>query len=125
MAEELICEARERVDPDWVARLLAESAPRPKVYFIAWEDGPIKIGWTANVQHRLHQIQASCPYDIGILALREGPRDLELFYHRAFARWRLRGEWFDRHPLILNEIGKLAGTIRGLPMIFPPRPKAR
>jgi hypothetical protein len=114
---------RETIDEDWCRRLLAEGRPRPKVYFIAWADGPVKIGWTKNVQHRLHQIQASCPFDLDLLAVREGPKELELAYHRRFDPWRLRGEWFERHPLLLNEIGKLNKTVRGNGMLFPPRPR--
>lgn len=112
---------REQIDPQWAARLLATEQPEPCVYFVGWEGGPIKIGRAANVQHRLHQMQVHCPYDLRLLATRKGGADLEAFYHSVFARDRIRGEWFERSWHLEQEIGKLSGEVRGWPMIFPPR----
>lgn len=108
-------------DEDWHRRLLA-MREQPRVYFIGWEDGPVKIGHAQDVRHRLHQIQAHCPFDLGILATREGGRDLEAFYHQRFAGCRMRGEWFARGHDLMREIGKLNGTVPGRGMLFPPRP---
>lgn len=110
----------EGMDAEWFARLL-EQQRESVVYFLGWEGGPIKIGYALNVQHRLHQVQVHCPFDVKVLATRKGGADLEAFYHRRFADYRLRGEWFDRGWHLMQEIGKLNRTIRGHPMIFPER----
>lgn len=88
-------------------------------YFIGLIDGPIKIGASVKPAERIRDLQAACPYPIGILALAGGGFATEASYHRRFAAFRLHGEWFDRHPDILAEIDRLnsLGPKRGCNLI--------
>ncbi len=91
----LYCDQREQA--------LAEQ----KVYFIASESGPIKIGIAGNPCDRLKGLQTSHHERLAILVVCDGGADQERAYHRQFAAHRLHGEWFERHPDILAEIERL------------------
>jgi hypothetical protein len=80
------------------------------VYFIGAGDGPIKIGMSDDPRKRLRTLQTSHHQPLAILAVCEGGRVREGEYHRTFARHRLNGEWFARHPDILAEIASLTGA---------------
>jgi hypothetical protein len=87
-------------------------APKPRpvrgvVYFIGGNDGPVKIGFTNHLEHRLATLRCSSPVPLGVLATVEGPPELERDYHRRFAAHRLHGEWFARCPEIEAEIERL------------------
>lgn len=82
-----------------------------KLYFIqAGDDGPIKIGHSANPRERLAMLQVGNPrelvllaeidYSAGNLGERTAAYQEELF-HRTFRIARIRGEWFEPHPTIL------------------------
>lgn len=74
------------------------------VYFIRSGDGPIKIGYSKNVQRRLKDLQTISPYPLSILATYPGCPSDERRFHRLFAEHRLEGEWFAPHEDILAEI---------------------
>ncbi len=74
------------------------------IYFIGGEDGPIKIGITNNLSERLRGFQTGSAVELSVLASHEGDRGDERAYHQWFASHRLRGEWFERHPAIMERI---------------------
>lgn len=78
-----------------------------QVYFVAWDGGPIKIGVADCQDRRMIQLQNGCPYELKILAVCKGGRVKERSYHQLFAKYRLRGEWFERCPEIEAEIERL------------------
>lgn len=80
------------------------------VYFMGWQNGPIKIGLADNVRVRRETLQVACPYDLEILAVTTGGLRVELEYHRKFGSQRLRGEWFERCPEIEAEIERINMT---------------
>jgi hypothetical protein len=82
----------------------------PMVYFIGGPDGPIKIGMSCNPKARCANMQVGTPGDVQILATTPGNRRLEKAYHERFGFAHLRGEWFERHPLIMAEIDRLNET---------------
>lgn len=65
------------------------------VYFIQQgKDGPIKIGFTANLEERQQALQIGNPEPLRLrLALPARPQD-ERRYRRDFDFAHLRGEWF-------------------------------
>jgi excisionase family DNA binding protein len=66
------------------------------VYFIqAVDGGPIKIGYAANPENRLAEIQRMSPTPLQILTVIEGGRIHESQVHRHFAHLRKYGEWFE------------------------------
>jgi hypothetical protein len=77
------------------------------VYFIAGDVGAIKIGISCHVEGRLIAIQTGSPIPLRILAVTPGSYREERAYHQRFAAHRLHGEWFDRHPEIMDEIDRL------------------
>lgn len=94
-------------DQQWIDRVLKQAQAQPVVYFVGWDEGPIKIGHAINLRHRLHQIQVHCPYPLRVWAIRHGPNEMEREYHRRFASLRIRGEWFERAYPVLHEIERL------------------
>lgn len=76
------------------------------VYFIRSEDA-VKVGTSRNPQRRLAVMQTAHPGKLEIAALRVGDSKMEREYHRRFAPFRLRGEWFSPAPEILAEIDRL------------------
>lgn len=68
----------------------------------------IKIGFTSsNVLKRLSTIQTSHPYKLELLAKIPGDRKFEKSLHQKFEKYRLKGEWFQPHPDIINFISSL------------------
>lgn len=59
--------------------------------------GHYKIGWAIDVEQRLKAVQTGCAGELsvyGVLPSAE-PRALEQAAHKRFAKYRLRGEWFN------------------------------
>jgi hypothetical protein len=78
------------------------------VYFVqAGQDGPIKIGFAANVGARLSELQTASPEPLTVLATIEGTLQTEAEVHRYFQAYRLRGEWFRADVVLLGLIGSI------------------
>jgi hypothetical protein len=92
-----------------VERLWLPSGPAAPqdVYFIGSENGPIKIGISANPRARLGNLQTGHHDRLDLLATCEGGMDREKKYHQQFAAHRINGEWFERTPEIEAEINRL------------------
>jgi hypothetical protein len=107
-------------DPERIAKMKAlESQPyftpitlpkpdkHPEVYFIQSDAGPIKIGHSdVGARSRLSQLQTSSPIGLKLLKVLPGTIKLERELHRKFAQYRLRGEWFQPSPELLEFIKK-------------------
>ena len=99
-------------------------------YFLrAGLDGPIKIGFTSNLRHRLTSIETSSSEEIFILSVIDGARELEQELHRRFWPHRVRGEWFAPVPELLAYIATLppytATRVRVRRTLPPSPPEAR
>jgi hypothetical protein len=81
--------------------------PGMLVYFIGWQDGPIKIGIALDPVTRMYQAQTYVPYKLHLWATCAGGLSLERTYHKRFVDRRLQGEWFERCPEIEAEIERL------------------
>jgi hypothetical protein len=79
-----------------------------RCYFIGGAEGPVKIGFSVDVDSRLSAIRSCSPVPLGILALAPGGQEREIAYHQQFADHRLHGEWFARVPEIEAEIARLS-----------------
>lgn len=86
----------------------AEQDAAPKqgcVYFVGPKNGPIKIGYSTDVQRRLARLQSHSPVRLAVLAvLVGGTVEVERGYHARFSRHRLHGEWFAPNCEIIAEI---------------------
>jgi T5orf172 domain len=57
-------------------------------------DGPIKIGFSSDVQVRARNLSAGSVGGVVILATVPGGMEVESYLHEKFADLRIRGEWF-------------------------------
>lgn len=84
-------------DAETEAHKTRAPAPRtgePSVYFIADEDGYVKIGTARNVNSRLASLQTASRQKLIVLGFTPGNHEDERRYHEMFAVDRVRGEWF-------------------------------
>lgn len=92
----------------FVINLADEASPSEALcYFIGSAEGPVKIGYSINVERRLKGLQLACPVVLSVLAICKGGEVTEASYHQRFAAHRLHGEWFERVPEIVDEIERL------------------
>ena len=73
----------------------ARDDPQGFVYFIQAGDGPVKIGFSTNVEKRMVALQISSPHELALIAKMSGNKALEKQIHERFSRLALRGEWFE------------------------------
>lgn len=85
------------------------------VYFIGGDEGPIKIGRSNFVERRLVALQTGAWTKLRVLAKIDERMLSERTMHNKFKAHRLQGEWFVRHPDILEKID----TINANPIDWP------
>jgi hypothetical protein len=79
------------------------------IYFIQGEcGGPIKIGYTADLKRRITSLQTGYPDRLELLLAFPGNQELEKTVHKIFEQYRLKGEWFQSSPEVLEKIQKFA-----------------
>ena len=100
-------ETRERLMREW-REDIERYPPDGFCYFAGGEDGPIKIGYSRSPRRRLSEVRRGCVEKIALMAVANGGRCRERYYHTIFAAHRRDGEWFDRAPEILAEIERLS-----------------
>ena len=77
------------------------------IYFIQQgKAGPIKIGYTSknDISQRIQSLQPASPETLILLGYIEGDKDKEALLHRFFHAHKLKGEWFEPSPMVLNYI---------------------
>jgi hypothetical protein len=73
-----------------------------RVYFLRQgTTGPIKIGFTVDLQGRIAALQTSNPYPVILMGSVPGDQAVEREAHVQFAHLRLHGEWFRPEPELL------------------------
>jgi hypothetical protein len=79
------------------------------VYFIACtETLRVKIGFTSGSPYvRLKALQTGAPADLVLMACVPGTVETEQHYHRKYAAQRVRGEWFEGSPELLEELSMI------------------
>lgn len=76
---------------------------RSTIYFIqAGLNGPIKIGVTTNLKQRIKDLQTSNPEKLYLIAAIYEHPELELYLHKQFKKYHIRGEWFEPGPDIFG-----------------------
>jgi hypothetical protein len=68
----------------------------------------IKIGVTTNVPRRVATIDAHSPVPVRLLGVEGDGRAREAALHREFARFRVRGEWFEAVTPLRQHIEQFA-----------------
>lgn len=75
------------------------------VYFIQeGNEGPIKIGFSNKLVDRLASIQTGNPRELRLLGWLKGNQAKESEIQDKFANYRIRGEWFEPSPELLDFI---------------------
>lgn len=73
------------------------------VYFIqVGKDGPVKIGYAADAAIRLQQLQVAHPEPLHLLRTIDGGSKTEAWLHGKFSDHRIRGEWFNFCPEMME-----------------------
>ncbi len=79
------------------------------VYFVQAgpKKGPVKIGYAANVEKRLIDLQVGCPFTLTLLfklpaKSEKHAQKMESWFHNRWHRRHIRGEWFK--SIKLNQI---------------------
>ena len=85
----------------------------PGVYFVA-VGAAVKIGCAKHLQSRLQDLQVGSPERLEVIGYRltataPDARVLERQLHRQYADLRVRGEWFQRVPVV-ESLGSLPTT---------------
>lgn len=76
-----------------------------RVYFIqAASGGPIKIGYSTNVEGRLQTLQIASSQRLELLVSIPGSRATEAMIHHEFRSGRLEGEWFREDTRGLDQL---------------------
>jgi hypothetical protein len=76
------------------------------VYFIGEGFGqPVKVGWAADPQRRLRELQIGSPRRLAVLHARPGTKKDERALHHRLKASRLSGEWFEWSAPLCDEIG--------------------
>lgn len=79
------------------------------VYFIqAGEKGPIKIGWSQEVDKRIATLQTANACKLTLLGTVPGTMETERAYHQKFSHLRLEAEWFQYSQEILDFISEIS-----------------
>lgn len=96
-----------RVEPVTYMRNLPPELRDPEetwgfVYFVsAGEGGPIKIGWSQDVERRIEELQTANPHKLHLVGKLCGTMADEARVHDLFRQHRLQSEWFEHVPEIL------------------------
>ncbi len=76
-----------------------------RIYFVGSADftGPVKIGWTRDLDRRLSAIQCGNPVRLAVWASIPGELLEELSLHASFSESRTRedGEWYNQTQRLL------------------------
>jgi hypothetical protein len=73
------------------------------IYFIrAGAEGPVKIGLTENAEQRLEAFQTVHYETLYLIRTCDGSYREEMWFHRQFEKYALRGEWFHYNEAMLT-----------------------
>lgn len=85
-----------------------EDTPLPSqvgsIYFIAADNGLVKIGFSRDVQQRMESLQTMSPAPIQLMGTMPGTVTDERRIHARFAHLRSHGEWFWSNGELLTFI---------------------
>lgn len=75
------------------------------IYFVQVEnDGPIKIGFAADIHKRISELQIANPYELSLIGCMRGDKEKEKRLHKKFVKYWIRGEWFKPGKKLLKYI---------------------
>lgn len=78
------------------------------------EPAVCKLGFSADPDVRLRQLQTGCPFDLAIASTFPGSPEAEAVLHAALHQLRVRGEWFRIGPELEAAVWALSLIGEGL-----------
>lgn len=73
--------------------------------------GPVKIGYSADIQRRLADMMTSAPEGFEVIYALDGDRNLERTLHQHFSEKRSKREWFNLTEEEICSIPEIKATI--------------
>ena len=101
-------------DPTEIAKIGVQKKRRPRktfVYFVRNGD-TVKIGHSASPKDRMRDMGTSNHAKLEMLAIIPGGRKREVQLHKRFAKFRIKGEWFNLVPQITKYIAGLKRRLK-------------
>ncbi|MCA1298015.1 GIY-YIG nuclease family protein [Stappia indica] len=96
-----------------------------EVYIAASSAGPVKIGFSANVEQRLKTLASVTKTRMTVLARTPATRRTEFYLHQVFVETRLHGEWFSPSQRLLDTAKAISEKgMDALPEMAHPDPGA-
>lgn len=94
--------------PPTTSRVSFRTAIRHRrcVYVMECE-GFYKIGYSANPEDRLINVQSQCPFPVRLVGYVSGDVRTEIYWQQLFAEKRVRGEWYKLAP---DEVEMILGS---------------
>lgn len=77
------------------------------VYFASMATGPIKIGFTSDIDRRMKNLSYGVPGGVRLLATMAGSPVAEAWVHDQFRELKISGEWFSPDADLLDFIGRV------------------
>jgi len=75
------------------------------IYFIQQgRDGPVKIGFTKDVENRMKNLQTANPAPLDLLVFYPGNQEMEKELQYRFDDIRISGEWFEPYEKLFREV---------------------
>jgi Meiotically Up-regulated Gene 113 (MUG113) protein len=90
--------------------MAAQPPPKPEgvIYYVADEaGGPVKIGFTQDLQNRLRVLQTGQHRKLILLASHPGTQVDEASIHLRFAGCRAKGEWFSPSSELMSHVASV------------------
>ena len=82
------------------------------IYFIQQGDtGPIKIGYSKDIDKRLYSLQSASPHPLKVIGTAQGSMKDEYDIQQKFLYCRLSGEWFEPSLDLIKYISTIDGKI--------------
>jgi hypothetical protein len=76
------------------------------IYFLASDNGLIKIGVSTRPQSRISSLISSSPVPLTSLGMMRGDRIIEAEIHHQFRDFRRHGEWFETNEGLMRFIAE-------------------
>jgi hypothetical protein len=78
------------------------------------ESGAVKIGVSQNARKRASELQVASPRPLALVVDVPAPKGFEKFLHALLAADRLKGEWFNPSPRVLEAVAELEALARAV-----------
>ena len=79
----------------------------------------VKIGYAADVDKRIRELQCGCPEPLQKLVVFPGEREEEKALHDRFSEYRVQGEWFRYEGPVVRFVWDMGSLVADIPDPVP------